>query len=166
MTSMTLSIVLAMLSWYAALVLARRVTSAHGRERAIRLGAGATAMGAGIWATHYIGISMIGLIAIGASSFLVPGVAIASSFFDRFMAVQNVDLSPSRERELYFQTMAEAVPEIIWTADPNGMDDFFNQRCFDYTGLTLEQLRGASWQAIIHPDDLDDCLAKWSSALQ
>jgi NO-binding membrane sensor protein with MHYT domain len=40
MTSMTLSIVLAMLSWYAALVLARRVTSAHGRERAIWLSVG------------------------------------------------------------------------------------------------------------------------------
>jgi len=88
------------------------------------------------------------------------------SFLDRLKGLEKGDLSPSRERELYFQTMAEAVPEIIWTADPNGMDDFFNQRCFDYTGLTLEQLRGASWQAIIHPDDLDDCLAKWSSALQ
>jgi diguanylate cyclase (GGDEF)-like protein/PAS domain S-box-containing protein len=163
---MTLSIVLAMLAWYAALVLARRVTSTHGRPRAIWLSAGATAMGAGIWATHYVGISMIGIIAVAASSFLVLGVAIASSFFDRFMAVQKVDLSAARERELYFQTMAEAVPEIIWTADPDGMDDYFNRQCFDYTGLTIEQLRGAGWERIIHPDDLDGCLSKWKNALR
>ena len=92
--------------------------------------------------------------------------ATASSLLDRVRAFRKSDRATARERELYFQTMADAIPEIIWTADPNGMDDFFNQRCFDYTGLTLEQLRGASWQAIIHPDDLEGCLAKWTSALQ
>ncbi len=75
------------------------------------------------------------------------------------------DVSAARERELYFQTLAEAVPEIIWTADPNGMDDFFNQKCFDYTGLTLEQLQGLGWQRIIHPDDLGGCASKWKNAL-
>ncbi len=60
----------------------------------------------------------------------------------RARAWQKRNLSATREHEVYFQTMAEAVPEIIWTADPNGMDDYFNQKCFDYTGLTLEQLRG------------------------
>lgn len=166
MISMTLSIVLAMLAWYAALFLARRVTAAHGRERAIWLGAGTTAIGTGIWTIHYAGISMIGVEAIGASSFLVLGVAIASSFFDRFVAEQKVDLGTARERELYFQTMAEAVPEIIWTADPDGMDDYFNRQSFDYTGLTLEQLRGSGWEMIIHPDDLDGCLSKWKNALR
>ena len=90
----------------------------------------------------------------------------ASSLFDRLRAWRKGDRTTARERELYFQTMADAMPEIIWTADPNGMDDFFNQRCFDYTGLTLKQLRGASWHEIIHPDDLEGCLAKWTSALQ
>jgi diguanylate cyclase (GGDEF)-like protein/PAS domain S-box-containing protein len=84
----------------------------------------------------------------------------------RARASQKGDLSAARERELYFQTMAEAVPEIIWTADPDGMDDFFNQKCFDYTGLRIEQLEGLGWQTIIHPDDLDGCASKWKDALQ
>lgn len=115
---------------------------------------------------HAISISPIGIVAISVSSFLVLGIAIASSFFDRFLATQKGDLNMVRERELYFQTMAEAVPEIIWTADPNGMDDFFNQKCFDYTGMTFEQLRGTGWGVIVHPDDLDLCVAKWESARQ
>jgi diguanylate cyclase (GGDEF)-like protein/PAS domain S-box-containing protein len=90
----------------------------------------------------------------------------ASSLLDRLRAWRKGDRTTARERELYFQTMADAMPEIIWTADPNGMDEFFNPRCFDYTGLTLKQLRGASWHEIIHPDDLEGCLAKWTSALQ
>jgi len=76
------------------------------------------------------------------------------------------DPNSSREHELYFKTMAEAVPEIIWTADVNGMDDYFNQRCFDYTGLTFEQLQGIGWTKIIHPDDLEVCTEKWESALR
>jgi PAS domain-containing protein len=51
---------------------------------------------------------------------LVLGGAIASPFFYRFVANQKSDLDLSRERELYFQTMAEALPEIIWTANSKG----------------------------------------------
>jgi diguanylate cyclase (GGDEF)-like protein/PAS domain S-box-containing protein len=116
--------------------------------------------------TNAIGISTIGILAISASSFFVQGAAIASSFFDRFMAVQKGNLSTAREREFYFQTMAEAAPEIIWTADVNGMDDYFNRKCFDYTGLTFEQLRGTGWTVIVHPDDRGLCTAKWESALR
>ena len=113
---------------------------------------------------HAVGISMIGIVAICASTFLVLGAAIASSFFDRFVSTQTGNLNLSRERELYFQTMAEAVPEIIFTADPDGMDDYFNQRCLDYTGLTLEQLRGNGWTVAVQPDDLPLCLAEWENA--
>jgi diguanylate cyclase (GGDEF)-like protein/PAS domain S-box-containing protein len=97
---------------------------------------------------------------------IMLGIAIVVWFFSRFMASQKGDLSIARERELYFQKMAEAVPEIIWTADPDGMDDFFNQKCFAYTGMTFEQLRGTGWTVIVHPDDLSVCAAKWESALR
>ncbi len=70
----------------------------------------------------------------------------------------------ARQRELYFQTMAESTPEIIWTADVDGADDYFNQKCFDYTGMKFEQLRGTGWTVIVHPDDLAVCLEKWESA--
>jgi diguanylate cyclase (GGDEF)-like protein/PAS domain S-box-containing protein len=62
--------------------------------------------------------------------------------------------------------MAEALPEIIWTADPNGEDDFFNQKCFDYTGLTLEQMRGSAWKQIVHPDEAESTFALWQNALR
>jgi diguanylate cyclase (GGDEF)-like protein/PAS domain S-box-containing protein len=100
-------------------------------------------------------LSLSAIAASGAALFVVS----------RARASQKGDRSAARERELYFQTMAEAVPEIIWTADPDGMDDFFNQKCFDYTGLRIEQLEGLGWQTIIHPDDLDGCASKWKDAL-
>src|SRR6202166_1650161 len=51
-----LSVALAILVSYAALDLAGRITSSHGRARTIWLTAGATAMGVGIWAMHYVGM--------------------------------------------------------------------------------------------------------------
>lgn len=116
--------------------------------------------------THAIGISGIGIAAISTSSFLVLGTAIALSFVDRFMATQKGDLNLARQRELYFQTMAEAVPEIIWTADLDGMSDFFNRRCLDYAGLAFEQMRGMGWKVIIHPDDLAGVLSEWGNSLR
>ena len=116
--------------------------------------------------TQAIGISTLGIVAISATSFFVLGGAITSSFFDRFMAMQKDNLNTARERELYFRTMAEAVPEMIWTATPDGMDDFFNDKWFDYTGRTPEQTLGRGWTATVHPDDLAPCLAKWDNALR
>jgi len=114
--------------------------------------------------THAIEISTIGAVVISAIGFFVLAIAVASSFLDRFLALKTGDLNTSRERELYFHTMAEAVPEIIWTACPNGADDYFNRKWLDYTGLTLEQSRGAGWTVVVHPDDLAPCLTKWENA--
>ena len=114
--------------------------------------------------TNTIGISTIGAFSISFTSFFVLGSAIASSMFDRFMSQQKLNLNLARDRELYFQRMAEALPEIIWTADPEGNDDYFNQKMFDFSGMGLEQLRGTQWTTIVHADDLDLCASQWRNA--
>jgi diguanylate cyclase (GGDEF)-like protein/PAS domain S-box-containing protein len=115
--------------------------------------------------THAISVSSIGLASISACSFLVMGSAIALAMFDRFIALHKGNLNLARERELYFQTMAEAIPEIIWTADPGGAVDYCNRNMLSYSGLTPDQVQGTSWSTTIHPDDLDFCLEKWKNAL-
>jgi len=179
-----LSIVLAIVISLVALLLAFRLKDEQGITRRKILSA--LVMGSAIplmhytamWAaafhssaavpdlTHAVGISTLGVVAISTSTFLVLAGAIASSFLERYMALHKSDLNLALERELYFQTMAEAVPEIIWTADPNGEDDFFNRKCFDYSGLTLDQMRGTGWKDMVHPDDVEDCFLKWQNALR
>src|SRR5207302_3886019 len=56
-----LSAALAMFAAYAALDLAGRVTVVRGRVRSLWLGGGATAMGLGIWAMHYVGMLALSL---------------------------------------------------------------------------------------------------------
>ncbi len=114
--------------------------------------------------SHAVGISSLGIMIVAEGSFLVLCAAVSSAFFDRFFALQKGKLDTAREREVYFQAMAEALPDIIWTARPDGNEDFFNQRCFDYTGMTFDQLKDSGWASIVHPDDREMCAERWESA--
>jgi two-component system, sensor histidine kinase and response regulator len=70
-----------------------------------------------------------------------------------------------REGERRFRTLAEALPHMVWTAEPDGAHDYFNARTTEYTGLTREQLRGWHWRSTIHPEDLPRCLELWSRSI-
>lgn len=73
------------------------------------------------------------------------------------------ELHASEER---FRTLADSIPQIVWTADPAGQIDFFNHRYFEYTGLTIEQSLNNGWQLLVHPDDLPIYLKEWQAALK
>jgi PAS domain S-box-containing protein len=63
-----------------------------------------------------------------------------------------------------YRNLAEAIPQIVWTARPDGFVDYFNQRWFEYTGLSAEET-AASWGAVLHPEDAVRCLSAWHDAL-
>lgn len=71
-----------------------------------------------------------------------------------------------RESEQYWRTLAEALPVLVWMARPDGFLDYHNQRWYDYTGLTAEQLAGWGWQAVWHPEDLPEGHAYWLESLR
>lgn len=70
-----------------------------------------------------------------------------------------------RESEARFRTLADAVPQLIWTNDGAGRANYFNQRWFDYSGLSYEESAGWGWQAIVHPDDAAASIERWQQAL-
>jgi PAS domain-containing protein len=37
-------------------------------------------------------------------------------------------------------TLIDAIPQLVWTAQPDGLHEYTNQRLRDYTGLVLEQI--------------------------
>ena len=63
-----------------------------------------------------------------------------------------------------FRFLADLMPQIIWTSKPDGNLDYYNRRWFDYTGLTLAQTKDWGWQPVIHPDDLQNCIDRWTHA--
>ena len=57
------------------------------------------------------------------------------------------------------------IPAHVWSTLPDGSVDFINQRLRESTGLTEEQLLGAGWQSILHPDDVGRYASEWRSAI-
>jgi PAS domain S-box-containing protein len=71
-----------------------------------------------------------------------------------------------RESERRFRALAEALPQIVWTADAEGRVEWFNQRWYDYTGEPLGIGEGWSWDKVTHPDDMARTLKNWQEARQ
>jgi PAS domain S-box-containing protein len=68
-------------------------------------------------------------------------------------------------REEEFRSLADAMPQLVWMADPDGYVHWFNQRWYDYTGTTPDQNCGWGWRSVHDPQGLDDVLRKWSGSL-
>jgi PAS domain S-box-containing protein len=54
-----------------------------------------------------------------------------------------------------FQTLADSIPQLAWTADASGSIYWYNRRWHDYTGTTLEEMEGWGWQKVHHPDHVE-----------
>jgi len=70
-----------------------------------------------------------------------------------------------RESEERYRFLAEAQPDQIWTALPNGKLDYVNQRALDYFAASFSELVEAGWTHVVHPEDLPRMLERWQQAL-
>lgn len=59
-------------------------------------------------------------------------------------------VADSEER---FRTLAEAVPDILWTRDVDGYNRYVSPRYEQFTGLPVADLLGFGWRRAVHPDD-------------
>jgi PAS domain S-box-containing protein len=71
-----------------------------------------------------------------------------------------------RQSEARYRYLAEAIPQLVWTCDANGLCDYVNQRLCEYTGLTFEQALGLGWLSAVHPDDMQATQDVWETAVQ
>ncbi len=60
-----------------------------------------------------------------------------------------------RESETQFRTLANSIPQLAWMARPDGSVFWYNQRWYDYTGLTFEELQGWGWRNAHHPGHVE-----------
>jgi PAS domain S-box-containing protein len=67
--------------------------------------------------------------------------------------------------EKEFRTLAESMPQIVWIADSDGLNSYFNQHWVDYTGLSLQQSYGQGWLQPLHPDDRQLVEDAWHEAV-
>ncbi len=71
-----------------------------------------------------------------------------------------------RESEAQLRALTAALPQIIWTADPGGHYDFFNERWRELTGLEPERTDVAAWLSAVHPEDREKAASQWQQAVR
>lgn len=93
--------------------------------------------------------------------------------------VDNTDTNAAKralaEHEDMLRTTTEALPGVLFVADPNGRTIYANQSFQAYTGLSADELSvndlsggdlsGGGWMRAVHPDDRPGALADWESAV-
>jgi len=70
-----------------------------------------------------------------------------------------------REGERRFRELADAMPQVVWGAHPDGHFDYYNRRWYEFTGRPEGALGDASWADVVHPDDQQDATERWRSAI-
>jgi PAS domain S-box-containing protein len=69
------------------------------------------------------------------------------------------------ESEERFHTMANAIPQLAWIAQPDGYIYWYNERWYAYTGTTPEQMEGWGWQSVHDPEVLPKVLEQWKASI-
>jgi PAS domain S-box-containing protein len=63
--------------------------------------------------------------------------------------------------ERRYRIVADAMPQLVWTAGPDGVIDYYSARSRAYHGIEV-----GTWQPMVHPDDLVPTVAAWERALR
>jgi PAS domain S-box-containing protein len=70
------------------------------------------------------------------------------------------------ESEQKFRLLADSMPQFVWTSDPQGNLNYYNQSVFNYSGISPEKVKMDKWLDLVHPDDKEETLSKWMEAIQ
>lgn len=83
------------------------------------------------------------------------------------MARQAAEAAQARAEtsEQGLKTFIDNLPELAWTALPDGAVDYYNQRWYDYTGTTFEQMQGWGWDKVMDPQNLAAITSRWKHSL-
>jgi PAS domain S-box-containing protein len=63
-----------------------------------------------------------------------------------------------------YQSLAEATPQIVWSAGPDGSFEYVNGRWTEFTGIARADARGHGWIAAVYQNDRPTLLAAWDHA--
>lgn len=81
-------------------------------------------------------------------------------------AMKEADQESREERSrLEFRALVDNLPELAWTARPDGFIDFYNRRWYEYTGTCYEDMQGWGWQSVHDPKELPRVMASWAQSI-
>ena len=68
--------------------------------------------------------------------------------------------------EARYVSLANVVPQLIWTTNANGDVEYVNDRWVAYTGHDLNRSRDGGWRVALHPDHELQIRDRWRHSLE
>jgi PAS domain S-box-containing protein len=69
------------------------------------------------------------------------------------------------ESETRFRHVANSIPALAWTAEPDGAISWFNDRWYEYTGTTPDQMKDWGWQSVHDPKTCPGVIERWKHSI-
>lgn len=82
------------------------------------------------------------------------------------IARQHQDAQAVANSDRMFRTLADTMPQMVWSTLPDGYHDYYNARWYEYTGVPVGSTDGEGWNGMFHPDDQDLAWARWRHSLE
>ncbi|WP_052417247.1 PAS domain S-box protein [Cellvibrio mixtus] len=70
-----------------------------------------------------------------------------------------------KDSEAKFRIMTDAMPQMVWSALPDGRQDYINQQWFHFTGSGSTTDTNKSWLDLVHADDKNQVSSTWHYSL-
>ncbi|MDZ8109399.1 MAG: PAS domain S-box protein [Nostoc sp. DedQUE12a] len=71
-----------------------------------------------------------------------------------------------RQSEERYRYLSNAIPQLVWICNAKGECEHVNERWYEFTGQRVEDAIGFGWTKVIHPEDIEAAMARWTQALQ
>jgi len=65
-----------------------------------------------------------------------------------------------------FQQLANSIPQLAWMANPDGWIYWYNDRWYEYTGTSPQDMAGWGWQSVHDPQTLPKVLERWRESIE
>ncbi|MDB5695684.1 MAG: histidine kinase [Sphingomonas bacterium] len=69
------------------------------------------------------------------------------------------------DSESRFHTLADTMPQMVWSTLPDGYHDYYNARWYEFTGTQPGSTDGEGWIDVFHPDDQQRAWETWRQSL-
>lgn len=70
-----------------------------------------------------------------------------------------------RESDAKFRTLADAMPQMVWSTLPDGFHDYYNAQWYAFTGVPAGSTDGEGWNEMFHSDDREMAWERWRQSL-
>jgi PAS domain S-box-containing protein len=70
-----------------------------------------------------------------------------------------------QDGDALFRSVADAMPQIVWSTLPDGFHDYYNRGWYEFTGVPEGSTDGEGWNGMFHPDDQEEAWRRWKHSL-